>query len=245
MTIPCAHVREYAPLTNVLQEPAPITPVSKFPERLKEAREKAKLSQAGLAKLAGVSAGSIGNWESGTRLSSRGLLQVAAALNVSAAWLSGDDSEPAPTPITRSTAGNVALLLARACSGLPERVRRHIAHLAGEMIENGPAESQASAIDALATVDVSLPLPSMPASSLFGVNSLDLDQDIEQTLSEITVRYTTLSPTQRSAMVAALQGIKDQSWDLTEETSSRYLARGKELSFERRPAKPKARGGRQ
>jgi transcriptional regulator with XRE-family HTH domain len=58
-----------------------------FAERLKLARLRRDLSQADLAKLAGVAAGTIGNLESGTRRAPRQLLQLAAALGVRPEWL--------------------------------------------------------------------------------------------------------------------------------------------------------------
>lgn len=56
-------------------------------ERLKQAREKAGLTQPELAKKAGVSQGTIGNVESGLRKRPRELLAIAEALNVSPKWL--------------------------------------------------------------------------------------------------------------------------------------------------------------
>ncbi len=56
-------------------------------ERLKDAREAAKLTQPELAAKAGVSQGTIGNIESGLRKRPRDLLSIAAALEVSPEWL--------------------------------------------------------------------------------------------------------------------------------------------------------------
>lgn len=56
-------------------------------DRLKEAREIAGLTQPELASRAGVSAGTIGNIESGIRKNPRELLAIAAATGVSAEWL--------------------------------------------------------------------------------------------------------------------------------------------------------------
>ncbi len=55
--------------------------------RLKEAREAAGLTQPELAKRAGVSAGTIGNVESGARKNPRELLAIAKAVGVRAEWL--------------------------------------------------------------------------------------------------------------------------------------------------------------
>lgn len=84
-----AHGRECTTHTIVMQEHAQITPVSTFAQRLKEAREAAGFkSQQALARAAGVSAGAIGNWESGSRQQPRDLLGLAKALRVSPEWLS-------------------------------------------------------------------------------------------------------------------------------------------------------------
>lgn len=56
-------------------------------ERLKIAREAAKLTQPELAAKAGVSQGTIGNIESGLRKRPRDLLSIAAALGVNPEWL--------------------------------------------------------------------------------------------------------------------------------------------------------------
>ena len=56
-------------------------------ERLVWARTQKELSQSELAKLAGVSQSTIGNLESGLRLSARRIANIADALGVSALWL--------------------------------------------------------------------------------------------------------------------------------------------------------------
>jgi len=97
-----AHVRDRTALTTVKQENAQITPVSTFAERLKQAREAAGFkSQAALAKAAGLSAGSIGNWETGIRQQPRDLLALARVLGVSPYWLSGEkeSSHESDSPI--------------------------------------------------------------------------------------------------------------------------------------------------
>jgi transcriptional regulator with XRE-family HTH domain len=83
-----AHVRECLTHTNVLQANATVTTVKTFASRLKYAREQiAGLSQVELAKKAGVSPGSIGNYESGTREMPRDILGLSAALGVNPIWL--------------------------------------------------------------------------------------------------------------------------------------------------------------
>lgn len=62
---------------------------------MREARERAGLSQPALAERAGVSQGTIGNVESGLRKRPRELLAIAAALGVSPQWLeTGKDTMP-------------------------------------------------------------------------------------------------------------------------------------------------------
>lgn len=56
-------------------------------ERLKSAREEAELTQPQLASRAGVSAGTIGNIESGARKNPRELLAIAKAVGVHPQWL--------------------------------------------------------------------------------------------------------------------------------------------------------------
>ena len=56
-------------------------------DRMRQAREAGGLTQPELARRAGVSQGTIGNIESGARKQPRDLLAIAAALNVSPAWL--------------------------------------------------------------------------------------------------------------------------------------------------------------
>jgi SOS-response transcriptional repressor LexA len=73
--------------TYVMQAPVAITLVKTIGERLAWARERRGLSQPALAKLAGVSQGTIGNIEAGTRHNPRELLAIAAAAGVQAEWL--------------------------------------------------------------------------------------------------------------------------------------------------------------
>ncbi|HCA17636.1 MAG: helix-turn-helix transcriptional regulator [Alcaligenes sp.] len=58
-----------------------------FSERLLHARQHRGLSQAGLARLCGLSQSAISNYENGTRRDAREILELARALNVSALWL--------------------------------------------------------------------------------------------------------------------------------------------------------------
>ncbi len=61
--------------------------VKHFSERLLHARQHRGLSQAGLARLCGLSQSAISNYENGTRRDAREILELARALNVSALWL--------------------------------------------------------------------------------------------------------------------------------------------------------------
>lgn len=65
-----------------------ITLVKSLKERLIYARTMRGITQGKLAKLAGCSQGTIGNVESGIRLTLRNVVQVARALDVSSDWLS-------------------------------------------------------------------------------------------------------------------------------------------------------------
>ena len=76
--------------------------MSTLPERLKEARKGAGITQAQLAKTLKVSQGTIGNIEAGTREHPRDIVRLAAAVGVSASWLeTGEgpkDPNAAPPP---------------------------------------------------------------------------------------------------------------------------------------------------
>lgn len=150
-------------------------------------------------------------------------------------------SAPSKTGLTM---GVTALLLADAAKDLADRTRGHIAHLAGEMIENGPDESQASAIDALATVDVLLPSGALPKlrneHPLMGV-LLDLDQDVLEAVRHIAQLSQTMNVPQRRAMVAALSGAEETSWDMTDEGSRKFLDRERHASFEPRSPSKKSK----
>lgn len=75
--------------------------MKKLENRLAWAREQKKLTQAELAKLAGVSQSTIGNLEAGIRFSARRIANIADALGVSAIWLAEGIGE-----IRRSTAAD-------------------------------------------------------------------------------------------------------------------------------------------
>lgn len=64
-----------------------MTNVINISSRLKQSREALGLSQAELAKKAGVSQSTIGNLESGTRKSPKYVLTIATALGVDPMWL--------------------------------------------------------------------------------------------------------------------------------------------------------------
>lgn len=70
-----------------MQQAGPITAVNTIGQRIKAAREHLHMSQAELARRVGVSAGTIGNHESGARDKPRELNAIASALGIDAAWL--------------------------------------------------------------------------------------------------------------------------------------------------------------
>lgn len=70
-----------------MQEGGIITSVKTLGERLKEAREARKMTQTAVAKLAGVSQGTIGNLEKDRGKNPRELLAIARAVGVSPDWL--------------------------------------------------------------------------------------------------------------------------------------------------------------
>lgn len=83
-----AHIREHTAPTNVMQACAQIHRVKTLAERLAAAREELGISQRELAKRAGVSASTIGNFEAGIRTDPRKLVQIANAAGVAVEWLS-------------------------------------------------------------------------------------------------------------------------------------------------------------
>ena len=126
------HERDNNINTNVLQSCATFTNVKTIAERLKFAREELGLSQPELAKKAGVSQGTIGNIETGTRKQPRNLLQLADALGVTPVWLSTGhgpmhahpySSNVEPGPNTRGSVPLISWVQAgqwcEACEPLP------------------------------------------------------------------------------------------------------------------------------
>lgn len=91
------HDRESKALTNVTQLSAPITPVNSIGERLASARADLEMNQAAVAAKAGVSPGTIGNIEAGTRKNPRALLAIARAVRVHPEWLK-EGTGPRYTP---------------------------------------------------------------------------------------------------------------------------------------------------
>ena len=89
-----------------------ITAVNSIADRMKQAREAAGLTQPQLAKKAGVSPGTIGNIESGTRKQPRELLAIAAALRVTPTWLQSGTPPMRPSNIEEApnTRGLVPLI---------------------------------------------------------------------------------------------------------------------------------------
>lgn len=72
--------------------------MNKISDRLREARSRRKWNQAQLAVAAGVSPGTIGNIESGTRQAKGSLPQIAKALGISHDWLANGEGEMLDNP---------------------------------------------------------------------------------------------------------------------------------------------------
>lgn len=88
-----------------------ITLVKSLKDRLIYARTMRGITQGKLAKLAGCSQGTIGNVESGIRLTLRNVVQVARVLDVSSDWLADGvgraPDSPGPMPSGNMVAQNV------------------------------------------------------------------------------------------------------------------------------------------
>ena len=69
-----------------------------FADRLRYARALRGLSQAGLARLCGLSQSAISSYENGTRQAPKKLLSLAQILEVDIYWLSRGQGEPTPGP---------------------------------------------------------------------------------------------------------------------------------------------------
>lgn len=91
------HVRDKPASAIVIDVENKIQRMQTLAKRLKEARTRLDISQAKLAKMAGVSQSTIANIESGTRFEPQKVVQIARALGVSAEWLiEGRESPPLP-----------------------------------------------------------------------------------------------------------------------------------------------------
>jgi len=75
-------------ISNVIREADSITYVNTFAERLSFARRLRRMTQAQLARAAGISQGAIANYENGSRQSPRNVFVLAGPLKISAQWLS-------------------------------------------------------------------------------------------------------------------------------------------------------------
>lgn len=81
------HKRDSTVNTIVIEQVKIIEGVTSIASRLSKTRNEKKLSQQALAALSGVSQGTIGNIESGTRQALGSLPQIAEALGVRLKWL--------------------------------------------------------------------------------------------------------------------------------------------------------------
>lgn len=100
-------------ITNVLKYSRPITLVKHFSDRLRHARVLRGLSQAELARAAGLSQSAISNYENNSRRDSRALFELAAILRVNPLWLAQGlgpmETQPDPPMETvRPAAGVIA-----------------------------------------------------------------------------------------------------------------------------------------
>ena len=84
-----------------------ITLVKSLKDRLIYARTMRGITQGKLAKLAGCSQGTIGNVESGIRLTLRNVVQVARALDVSSDWLSDGIGQAPESPNQMPSGGHM------------------------------------------------------------------------------------------------------------------------------------------
>lgn len=73
--------------TPVIFARSPMEAVDTLASRLRKARDQRELSQPALARLAGVSQGTIGNIEAGIRGGASSLAMIAAALQIRYEWL--------------------------------------------------------------------------------------------------------------------------------------------------------------
>ena len=88
------HIRVYDVNTNVIEIYITFVIMKTLAERLVWAREQKGLTQGELAKLSGVSQGTIGNLEAGIRQTARKIVDIAAAAGVDPIWLANGRGEP-------------------------------------------------------------------------------------------------------------------------------------------------------
>lgn len=123
--------------------------MEQFSDRLRHARKQRNLTQAALARASGLSQRTISSYETGTRKSTTGLVQLAQALEVSPTWLiTGTDAMDHPASgSTKPLAGlqdihqppvsvtwPFASIKPSAYWGLPEAQRRVIEQTVAAMI---------------------------------------------------------------------------------------------------------------
>ena len=138
-----------------------ITNVETIGSRVKWAREQRGLTQAALAKVAGVSTSSIGNLEAGIRDKPRDLVALAFALGARPAWLATGQGEweeaPSPrgrTPPTiaefaaelraQTTVGATIMQLGAQLAALSPMSRASIAPLIARVVENPDLAAEAA-----------------------------------------------------------------------------------------------------
>lgn len=194
------------------------------------------------------------NWKR-RGVSKEGALKAEEIFGCSPAFiLEGVDQPPASTEgvggaagSTALSVGDVATLLAEALDAMPDADRDLVAQQIAHLVRRGPNVRLASSIDALAPVDVSLPAQKSAVRQV-GIPPMgefvDLDQQVLDTVRHLARLSHTMTSPQRRAMVAALQGTKETSWDSTDEGSRKFIEREREMNLGPRQQKqlPKKAG---
>ena len=139
-----------------MQDNCLISPVISIGGRVKWARQQKKMTQATLAKAAGVATSNIGNLEAGIRGKPRELNAIAAALGVSSRWLEynqgewDDASAVSLTVVSDQSPSEALTRLVGAFADMDSDVRDTVADLvAGAIRRPEKAVGVGKAIDAI------------------------------------------------------------------------------------------------
>ncbi len=146
-------------------------------ERLLSIARAAGLEQGAFADKMNVSTSAISMWKKRGRIPADAYFKAAEVLGCGIDYLVGDTgTEWSPRTSARLTGGGMLLAVAKALEGEDAFKRKAIASIVTDMLVNGARESAASAIDAVATVVVSLPAAlgdRRSEASPLGVNDVD------------------------------------------------------------------------